>query len=81
MLVRLLFKDSRCSGYLLYYKEIYPYDEDEIMIETNTEKLEEILGQNWREEFQKLILVDGKIEVDPDWTPEKEEKDNMPEVK
>ncbi len=72
MIVRLLFKGNKCNGYLLYFKEVYPYDEEEgvTMVETNTEEMGNMLGQEWREKFPSLILLDGEIAIDEDWEPE-----------
>ena len=65
LLVRLLFEDNKCVGYLAYMKEIYPYEDREniIMIESNETELVELVGDNWKGEFVNLILVDGEIKV------------------
>jgi len=68
MLVRLLFEDDKCIGYLAYMKEIYPYEDREniTMIESGDAELTALIGLNWKDEFIKLILADGVIQVDED---------------
>ena len=68
LLVRLLFEDNKCIGYLAYMKEVYPYEDREniIMIESNKDELVELVGDNWKGEFVNLILVDGEIKVGVD---------------
>ena len=68
LLVRLLFEDNKCIGYLAYMKEVYPYEDREniTMIKSNKDELVELVGDNWKGEFVNLILVDGEIKVGVD---------------
>lgn len=69
MLIRLLFEGNKVTGYLAYMEEVYPYQEREgvTVIEIREEDLELITGEDWGYEYQKLILVDGKMEIDESW--------------
>lgn len=68
LLVRLLFEDDRCIGYLAYMKEVYPYEDREniTMIEIKETELAELLGSNWKGEFVNLILVEGELQISRD---------------
>lgn len=71
MLIRLLFNNesNRCEGYLLYYKQIYPYDERKniLIVEKDLEKVTNLLGNDWRAKIESLILYNNKIKVDKNW--------------
>lgn len=67
-----IFAGNRMVGYATV-----PYSSSnkaEVITSVTEESLTETAGENWRNEYEKLILVDGKIEVDEDWTPEQEEE-------
>lgn len=66
-MIHALFKNNKMVGYAIV--EYSSSDEEEKIVPILETELVKLVGENWKKDYSKLTLIDGKIEVNETLTP------------